>query len=128
MDLFQAELVEAQQKEINRLKKINEELTSDCGHLNKIYKGTIGILCEITAEGEVTLNTESKRFKDLWEITGEYDEYVNKVDKYQSLNMGDVARSIHYPECWDTSTYPALSDAIENMTCDADHCAKCAKD
>lgn len=26
-----------------------------------------------------------------------------------------IARAIHYPECWDTVTYPTLAEALDEM-------------
>lgn len=37
--------------------------------------------------------------------------------------MEQMARNIHYPECWDTMAYPTLADAVCEIThCDPKQC------
>lgn len=40
----------------------------------------------------------------------------------------DIAKHIHYPECWDTMAYPTLKDAIVEIVysagCSPEYCTK----
>ncbi len=39
----------------------------------------------------------------------------------------DIARAIHYPECWDTATFPTLASALWEMVIleEGDKCSEC---
>jgi len=37
--------------------------------------------------------------------------------------LEQIAKHIHYPECWDTMAYPTLADAVREITCcDPEQC------
>jgi len=38
---------------------------------------------------------------------------IGKLEK----KIEDIARLIHYPECWDIATYPRLEDALREIGC-----------
>jgi len=38
--------------------------------------------------------------------------------------LEQLARKIHYPDCWDTSVYPTLSDALNEIGCNPDCCTQ----
>lgn len=40
----------------------------------------------------------------------------------------DIAVSMHYPECWDTSVYPTLAIAMMETECNPDCCTHDKKD
>lgn len=35
-----------------------------------------------------------------------------------------IAKTIHYPDCWDTAAYPTLQDAITEVGCNPECCTK----
>ncbi len=40
-----------------------------------------------------------------------------ELDFNKKLTIEEVASIIHYPDCWDTATYPTLRDALEEIGC-----------
>lgn len=45
-----------------------------------------------------------------------------------NAEVAEIARAIHYPECWDTVTYPTLAEALDEMyawfKCSNDGCRR----
>lgn len=45
----------------------------------------------------------------------------------EGMRLADIAKAIHYPECWDTAAYPTLASALCEMfaffKCTNDDCA-----
>jgi len=46
------------------------------------------------------------------------------VSQRKENGIDEIERAIHYPECWDTMTYPTLLDAIKELGCNECDCTK----
>ena len=51
-----------------------------------------------------------------------------QVGEEAIADLKKIAEAIHYPECWDTTAYPTLYDAINNVGCNPAHCTKKKED
>lgn len=74
-----------------------------------------------------------KKLRELWPVAqpsvqgvGEGAPPVVTVNMFGSNQMlaelREIAAAIHYPECWDTFTYPRLSDAVKEIGCNPADC------
>lgn len=51
----------------------------------------------------------------------EYNHDLGIWNHQYELELCELAAAIHYPECWDTMTYPTLLDALMEIGCTAEH-------
>lgn len=87
---------------INQIKKVVSDIDS-LAYINHSAKDVVELL----------------NYKDLKAMLNETES--ESLAKMRAEAVGPIAKTIHYPECWDTMAYPTLLDAISEMA----HCNDC---
>lgn len=75
--------------------------------------------------GYEVLNITSSQWKTRQELAKFEEELlVRQLQVLDEQQVVDLAKKIHYPECWDTMAYPTLYLALESIV-DCSECTQC---
>lgn len=87
-DMFQDQLVAAQESEIKKLKDKIAELTLTCRYLNNIYRAAWDIAAQVGYEGAHELTTEEALFLRLYSAMSDYDQNSDLRSKFAPIERG----------------------------------------
>lgn len=60
--------------------------------------------------------------------SGSYSEIViGAIKTRHPVIEAALAKTIHYPDCWDTAAYPNLADALAEIWANEYHCTECRR-